>query len=211
MRALIAQFTRFGAVGLGGLIIDIALFNLLRATVFHPDEIAEGPIFAKIASTGVAIVANWIGNRFWTFRAHRGRQLWREFIEFLLVLAAALVIAVLLFLLPVVAWLGRNYTITTRRIVLRGGLLVRTRQELLHSRGYDVTVRTSALQAMFGSGDVLINTGLERPIMLRDVPNAKLVQSTLQDLMENSLTSMASRRQQEQSRPHDETTYLGER
>lgn len=128
-----------------------------------------------------------------------------------LVLAAALVIAVLLFLLPVVAWLGRNYTITTRRIVLRGGLLVRTRQELLHSRGYDVTVRTSALQAMFGSGDVLINTGLERPIMLRDVPNAKLVQSTLQDLMENSLTSMASRRQQEQSRPHDETTYLGER
>lgn len=95
MRALIAQFTRFGVVGLGGLIIDIALFNLLRATVFHPDEIAEGPIFAKIASTGVAIVANWIGNRFWTFRAHRGRQLWREFAEFLLVSLGGMAIGVL--------------------------------------------------------------------------------------------------------------------
>ncbi|WP_166866321.1 PH domain-containing protein [Salinibacterium sp. ZJ70] len=128
-----------------------------------------------------------------------------------LVLVGALLIAVLLFLVPVVAWLGRNYTITTRRIVLRGGLLVRTRQELLHSRGYDVTVRTNALQALFGSGDVLINTGLERPVVLRDVPGAKLVQSTLHDLMEHSVTSMGSRRQQEQSRPHDETTYLGGR
>lgn len=126
-------------------------------------------------------------------------------------LGAAFLAAVLLFALPVTAWLGRNYTITTRRIVLRGGLAVRTRQELLHSRGYDVTVRTSAIQAMFGSGDVLINTGLDHPVVLRDVPSAKLVQSTLHDLMEHSLTTMSSRRQQEQSRAHDETTYLGER
>src|SRR5690606_2374501 len=74
------------------------------------------------------------------------------------VLAAAVLVAILGFLLPLIAWLGRNYTITTRRIVLRGGILVRTRQELLHSRGYDVTVRKNGLQAMFGSGDVLINT-----------------------------------------------------
>lgn len=127
------------------------------------------------------------------------------------VLGGGVLVAIVCFLLPVIAWLGRNYTITTRRIVLRGGLAVRTRQELLHSRGYDVTVRQNALQSMFGSGDVLINTGLERPIALRDVPSAKLVQSTLHDLMEHSVTSMSARRQQEQSRPHDETTYLGER
>lgn len=126
-------------------------------------------------------------------------------------LAAAGLVAVLLFLLPLIAWLGRNYTITTRRIVLRGGLFVRTRQELLHSRGYDVTVRKTGLQAMFGSGDVLINTGLERPVRLRDVPGASLVQATLHDLMELSVNPVASRRQQEQAHPPDETTAFGRR
>lgn len=127
------------------------------------------------------------------------------------VLAGALLVAVLFFLLPLIAWLGRNYTITTRRIVLRSGVFVRTRQELLHSRGYDVTVRKAGLQGMFGSGDVLVNTGLERPVVLRDVPGANLVQATLHDLMELSVNPIASRRQQEQSRPADETTAFGRR
>src|SRR5262245_27753453 len=79
------------------------------------------------------------------------------------VIGAGALLAFLFFVLPLLSWLGRNYTITTRRIVLRQGLLVRSRQELLHSRGYDVTVRKAGLQLLFGSGDVLINTGLERP------------------------------------------------
>jgi uncharacterized membrane protein YdbT with pleckstrin-like domain len=117
------------------------------------------------------------------------------------VVAAGAVLVIALFLVPLVAWLGRSYTITTRRIVLRSGLLVRTRQELLHSRGYDVTVRQNGLQQIFGSGDVLINTGLDRPVVLRDIPSAALVQSALHELMERSLNPIAARRQQEQSRP----------
>lgn len=85
MRKLIGQFTRFGVVGLIGLVIDLAVFNLLRATVLSPDNLHEGPVLAKIISTSLAIIANWIGNRYWTFREHRGRQLWREFVEFLIV------------------------------------------------------------------------------------------------------------------------------
>src|SRR6218665_1968798 len=81
------------------------------------------------------------------------------------VLAAAVLIAILLFLLPLLSWLGRNYTITTRRIVLRGGLFVRTRQELLHSRGYDVTVRKAGLQAIFSSPNLLITTDLQHPLL----------------------------------------------
>jgi uncharacterized membrane protein YdbT with pleckstrin-like domain len=120
-----------------------------------------------------------------------------------LVLVMAGLLAVLLFFAPLLAWLGRSYTITTRRIVLRSGLLVRTRQELLHSRGYDVTVRQNGLQQVFRSGDVLINTGLDRPVVLRDIPAADLVQSALHELMERSLNPIAARRQQEQSRQPD--------
>ncbi|MCU1542588.1 MAG: hypothetical protein JWM50_453 [Microbacteriaceae bacterium] len=129
----------------------------------------------------------------------------------LAVLVAALVLSILLWLLPLLSWLGRHYTVTTRRIVLRSGFFVRVRQELLHSRGYDVTVRKHAMQSLFRSGDILINTGLDHPVVLRDVPGADLVQSALHDLMEHSQNPLAARRQQEQSAPPDETTMWGVR
>ena len=127
-----------------------------------------------------------------------------------LIFIAAPLLAFFVWLVPLFAWLGRNYTITTRRIVLRSGFLVRVRQELMHSRSYDVTVRKTALQSMFGSGDVLINSGQEHPILMKDVPDADLVQAALHDLMELSLNPVAARRQQEESNP-DETTMWGRR
>lgn len=126
-------------------------------------------------------------------------------------IAGAALLVVLLWLLPLLYWLGRRYVITTRRIILRSGFFVRTRQELLHSRGYDVTVRKNGLQSLFGSGDVLINTGLDRPVLLRDVPSADLVQSALHDLMEASLNPIAARRQAAESAAGDETTAWGRR
>jgi uncharacterized membrane protein YdbT with pleckstrin-like domain len=118
---------------------------------------------------------------------------------------------VVFWLFPLLAWLGRYYTITTRRIVLRHGFLVRVRQELLHSRGYDVTVRKNSVQSIFASGDVQINTGLDRPVVLRDVPGADLVQEVLHDLMERSQNPVAARRQESASRASDETTAWGTR
>ena len=82
MRRLLSQFGRFGVVGSVGLLIDLGVFNLLRLTVLAPDNIHEGPVIAKVISTVLAIICNWIGNRHWTFREHRGRQLVREGIEF---------------------------------------------------------------------------------------------------------------------------------
>lgn len=92
MRKLLLQFTRFGLVGGLGLVVDLGVFNLLRATIFDPARIHEGPVFAKIISTILAIIVNWIGNRFWTFREHRGRQLVREGIEFGVVSVGGLLI-----------------------------------------------------------------------------------------------------------------------
>jgi hypothetical protein len=47
--------------------------------------------------------------------------------------------------------------------------------------------------------------------VLRDVPNANLVQAALHDLMELSQNPVAARRQQEQSAAPDETTAWGVR
>jgi len=117
------------------------------------------------------------------------------------VLAGGLLVVLLLWLLPLVRWLGTHYVVTTRRIALRGGIAVRLRQELLHSRGYDVSVRQAGLQRMFRSGDVLINTGLDRPVIMRDVPRAELVQDALSELMEASTSSIATVRRSTAAQP----------
>jgi putative flippase GtrA len=94
MPVLVTQLARFGAVGLIGLIVDIALFNVLRLTVLDPAVIAEGPIIAKTISTSVAIIVNWIGSRYWTFRLEQRRPAGREVVEFALVSIGGLLIAV---------------------------------------------------------------------------------------------------------------------
>jgi len=94
MPVLVTQLARFGAVGLIGLVVDVALFNILRVTVLDPEVIAEGPIIAKTISTSVAIVVNWIGSRYWTFRLEKRRPAGREVLEFALVSIGGLLIAV---------------------------------------------------------------------------------------------------------------------
>lgn len=94
MPHLLAQFARFGAVGLVGLVVDIALFNLLRVTVLSPEIIAEGPIIAKFVSTSVAIAVNWVGSRYWSFRLRRRRPAGREAVEFAIVSIGGMLISV---------------------------------------------------------------------------------------------------------------------
>lgn len=123
----------------------------------------------------------------------------------------AFLVVLLLCVLPLVAWLSRRFTITTRRIILRHGFFVQVRQELLHSRGYDISVRRTWVQSAFRSGDVVINSGLERPVVLRDVPKADLVQSALHDLSERSQVALPRRQQPEESALEVETRVWGRR
>ena len=135
------------------------------------------PSFALVAASGAG-----------SFGAFTFDELWQR----LAALLGAVVAIGVFWMLPLLSWLSTQYLITTRRLVLRRGLLVRTRKEVLLSRGHDVTVRRSGLQSLFGSGDVLVNTGLDRPILMRDVPRADLVADAVSDLMEASTTSIAT-------------------
>jgi putative flippase GtrA len=80
--AFATQLAKFGMVGLVGFAVDITVFNLLRATIFSPEALASGPIWAKVVSTVLAILANWVGNRYWTFSKDRRSQTVREGLEF---------------------------------------------------------------------------------------------------------------------------------
>lgn len=92
---LLAYAVKFGVVGLVGFVIDVTLFNLLRLGVFGEDHWAQSAIGAKTISTSVAIVFNWLGNRYWTFRRHRRRNYVREFAEYLIVSLGGMAIALI--------------------------------------------------------------------------------------------------------------------
>jgi putative flippase GtrA len=85
MRTLISQLARFGVVGAVGFVVDIGIFNALLATIFSSNANHEGPLWAKVISTSVAIVVNWIGNRYWTFRKEERRHPVSEAVEFFVV------------------------------------------------------------------------------------------------------------------------------
>jgi putative flippase GtrA len=86
LRVLLGQGIAFLAVGGVGFLVDIGVFNALRATVLSPDHVANGELWAKAISVTLAIVVNWVGNRSLTFRRERrrggGRVVLREGVEF---------------------------------------------------------------------------------------------------------------------------------
>lgn len=105
-------------------------------------------------------------------------------------LSVAGAVALVGWLAPLLRWAARNYTITTRRVVVASGILARTRQEVLLSRVSEVTIERRGLQAVFRSGDVVLND----EVVLADVPSAGLVLAAIHDLVEGTQPSFGSDR-----------------
>ncbi|GGI36956.1 hypothetical protein GCM10010988_11540 [Cnuibacter physcomitrellae] len=72
---------KFGVVGLAGYLIDVGVFNVLRL-----DWLGDGwwsdPLGAKFVSVTCSTIATWFGNRYWTFRENRRKNVVLEFVEF---------------------------------------------------------------------------------------------------------------------------------
>ena len=115
-----------------------------------------------------------------------GISLFPETWQHIAIVAGAAALFVLLVLFPYIFWLNHRCTITTRRVIARRGFFVRERREIFHSRGYHVTLKRTWLQSAFRSGDIVISSGVEKPLVLRDLPGADQVLDTLQDLIEKN-------------------------
>ncbi|GIG36491.1 GtrA family protein [Cellulomonas pakistanensis] len=67
----------FGGVGAVAFVVDVGVYNLLRATVLE-----ESPIWSKVASVTVATTVAWLGNRTLAFRDRRGGPVAHEALLF---------------------------------------------------------------------------------------------------------------------------------
>ncbi|WP_291048015.1 GtrA family protein [Herbiconiux sp.] len=90
LHILATEFIRFGLVGGVGFIVDVGVFNLLRTTIMDPGHMHGGPVIAKLISTTLAILVNWLGNRYWTFKERRRTDVFRESVEFFAVSIAGM-------------------------------------------------------------------------------------------------------------------------
>jgi putative flippase GtrA len=87
-KTTIASLATFGGVGAIAFVVDVGVYNLLRATVLD-----GSPIWSKVVSVAVATVVAWIGNRLLTFRDTRGGNVVREAALFAVMNVGGLLIA----------------------------------------------------------------------------------------------------------------------
>lgn len=100
------------------------------------------------------------------------------------VLGVGLLLAGPLVVRPFLRWLSTTYTLTTRRFVLRTGVLVRSRRDVALARVHDVAVRRGLLDRLLGTGTLQIVGGLDTPpVWLAHVPQVERVHAVVSDLL----------------------------
>lgn len=85
------RFIRFAIVGTIGAVIDIGFFNLLAHLMAIPVLISQGISFS------LAVISNFIWNRYWTYPDSRQKSLSRQLFQFIMVSVAGLIVRTLIF------------------------------------------------------------------------------------------------------------------
>ncbi|MEU2752237.1 GtrA family protein [Streptomyces collinus] len=86
LRRLVHEVAKFGAVGGAGVLVNLVVFNLVR----HTTDLQV--VRASVIATVVAIVFNYVGFRYFTYRDRDKSRRTREMTLFLLFSAVGLVI-----------------------------------------------------------------------------------------------------------------------
>ena len=85
------RFLRFMVVGTIGAVIDLGTFNLLSSVLGVP------ALFAQAVSFSLAVVSNFLWNRYWTYPDSRNKPVVSQLGQFLIVSVIGLTIRTLIF------------------------------------------------------------------------------------------------------------------
>ena len=85
------RFLKFSAVGMLGAVIDFGVLNLLVQLAGFPK------VLANACSFTAAVISNFVWNRLWVYPETRGEPLRRQFVQFLVVNLAGLIINTAIF------------------------------------------------------------------------------------------------------------------
>lgn len=99
------------------------------------------------------------------------------------VLALAGLLFLALCLLPVLRWWSNTWTLTTRRLIHRQGILTRTSHDLPLTRINDIASERGLIDRLLGCGTLKLTTAAEDPVWMRDVPHVEDVHVLLSELI----------------------------
>ena len=99
------------------------------------------------------------------------------------VVAAGLFVAFCV--VPYLKWLSTHFVVTTRRVIMRSGVLGRSGRDVPLFRINDVTFEHSFFERILGSGTLIVESAGERgQVTLSDIPHPEDVQRELYKLIE---------------------------
>jgi uncharacterized membrane protein YdbT with pleckstrin-like domain len=104
------------------------------------------------------------------------------------IVVAVIVVVILLrwALWPFLVWFTTVYAITTRRLILRNGVLNRSGHDMPLGRLNDVSFEHNLLERMLGCGTLVVESGGEHgQLRLDDIPKVEYVQRTLYRLSDD--------------------------
>jgi uncharacterized membrane protein YdbT with pleckstrin-like domain len=88
------------------------------------------------------------------------------------------------FLRPLLIWLTATYTITTRRLITRHGVITRRGHDIPLTRVSDVAYEKDLIDRMLGCGTLVISdASTHGQVALPDIPHVEDVQRKLNDLL----------------------------
>jgi uncharacterized membrane protein YdbT with pleckstrin-like domain len=102
----------------------------------------------------------------------------------LLVWIVALVVIVWWVLRPFLDWLTSTYTVTSKRLITREGILSRKGHDIPLMRISDVAFDQGIVDRMLGCGTLVVSdASTHGSVRLHDIPRVEAVQRTLSDLL----------------------------
>ena len=98
------------------------------------------------------------------------------------------VLAILWFVVrPVLVWWAASYTVTTRRLITRRGVLTRKGHDIPLSRISDVEYEMGVIDRMLGCGTLKISdASTDGEVTLPDIPHVEQFQRRLNDLLHSA-------------------------
>ena len=82
-------------------------------------------------------------------------------------------------MIPVIRWRTTHFVVTTRRVLVREGVLTRHGMDIPMGRINSVRFRHSLIERMLGCGTLIIESASDEPLEFDDIPGVERVHALL--------------------------------
>ena len=102
------------------------------------------------------------------------------------VVGLAVILAIWKVFIPWLKWITDTYTITSRRIITRTGIIAKNGHDIPLARISNVAYEHDLIDRIFGCGTLILETSADNPLHLHDIPKVEQVHVELTELLFNN-------------------------